>query len=347
MLTKPSAELTLFDTLSRLTFTRAAKLLGPKGNRLIATGGKFDIDLTAQVKFDRDMFRLTLDGAAVTLTLSPAARHRLEWHCDACEVPCEHAGAAFSLILEEKLALGLAGAPPARAPAESVSEEALVAQALAERAERARTEKMRLTSLDSQEIWTDYTLTNAASGKSYRVALRGWQPGQSYCSCPDFRKNTLGTCKHILHALEKVQRRFSDSQRNRPYRRRDISVHLSYSAGTGIAFPSSSVVTGNTVENFSVGIWALGNSNSVKTNQVSLAGGAIVISGNSNDIESNSLLNLTRDGGSGITFNCTGTGNTVIHNLMNDATVGIVNHSGNTISPNTYSNVAVEISPPC
>ena len=228
MLTKPSAELTLFDTLSRLTFTRAAKLLGPKGNRLIATGGKFDIDLTTQVKFDRDMFRLTLDGAAVTLTLSPAARHRLEWRCDACEVPCEHAGAAFSLILEEKLALGLAGAPPARAPAESVSEEALVAQALAERAERSRTEKMRLTSLDSQEIWTDYTLTNAASGKSYRVALRGWQPGQSYCSCPDFRKNTLGTCKHILHALEKVRRKFSDSQRNQPYRRRDISVHLSY-----------------------------------------------------------------------------------------------------------------------
>ena len=227
-LTKPSARLTLFDTLSRLTFTRAAKLLGPKGSRLIAAGGKFDVDLTTQVKFDRDVFRLTLDGAAVTLNLSSAARHRLEWRCDACEGPCEHAGAAFSLILEEKLALGLAGAPPARVPAEGVSEEGLVAQALAEREERARIEKMRLTSVDSQEIWTDYTLTNAASGKSYRVALRGWQPGQSYCSCPDFRKNTLGTCKHILHALEKVRKRFSDSQRDRPYRRRDISVHLSY-----------------------------------------------------------------------------------------------------------------------
>jgi hypothetical protein len=80
-------------------------------------------------------------------------------------VPCEHAGAAFSLILEEKLALGLAGAPPARAPAENVSEEALIAQAFAERAERSRTEKMRLTSLDSQGIWTDYALTNAASGR--------------------------------------------------------------------------------------------------------------------------------------------------------------------------------------
>src|SRR5882672_1951612 len=228
MLTKPSPELTLFDKLSRLTFLQATKLLGPNGSDLIAAGGKYDIDVTTQVAFDRERFRLAVDSAAVTLTLSPAARDRLEWRCDACEVPCEHAGAAFSLILEEKLALGLAGAPPARAPAESVSEEALVAQALAERAERARAEKMRLTSLDSQETWTDYTLTNAASGKSYRVALRGWQPGQSYCSCPDFRKNTLGTCKHILHTLEKVRRRFPEPVRDRRYRQRDIAVHISY-----------------------------------------------------------------------------------------------------------------------
>ena len=229
MLTKPSAELTLFDTLSRLTFVRATKLLGADGNSLIAAGGKYDIDITTQVKFDRDRFRLAIDSTAVTLALSPAARNRLEWRCDTCDVPCEHAGAAFSLILEEKLALGLADAPPERAPVESQSEEALIAQAFAEREERARTEKMRLTSLDPQEIWADYTVTNAASGKSYRVALRGWQPGESYCSCPDFRKNTLGTCKHILHALEKVRRRFPDSVRDRPYRQRDICVHLSYS----------------------------------------------------------------------------------------------------------------------
>jgi superfamily II DNA or RNA helicase len=228
MLTKPSAELTLFDTLSRLTFVRATKLLGADGNSLIAAGGKYDIDITTQVKFDRDRFRLAIDSTAVTLALSPAARNRLEWRCDACDVPCEHAGAAFSLILEEKLALGLADAPPERAPVESQSEEALIAQALAEREERARTEKMRLTSLDPQEIWADYTVTNAASGKSYRLALRGWRPGESYCSCPDFRKNTLGTCKHILHALEKVRRRFPDTARDRPYRQRDICVHLSY-----------------------------------------------------------------------------------------------------------------------
>ena len=80
MLTKPSAELTLFDTLSRLTFVRATKLLGADGGHLIAAGGQHDIDITTQVKFDRDRFRLSVDPATVTLALSPAVRNRLEWH---------------------------------------------------------------------------------------------------------------------------------------------------------------------------------------------------------------------------------------------------------------------------
>ena len=229
----------MLDTLSRLTFVSATKLLGADGDHLIAAGGKYDIDITTQVKFDQDRFRLAVDSTTVTLALSPAARNRLEWHCDTCEVPCEHAGAAFSLILEEKLALGLADARPEREPRRKPEREALVAQALAERKERGRTDKMRLASLDPQEIWADYTITNAASGKTYRVALRGWRPGESYCSCPDFRKNTLGTCKHILHALEKVRRRFPDSVRDRPYLQRDICVHLFLQQGAGAAHPAA------------------------------------------------------------------------------------------------------------
>jgi hypothetical protein len=226
--TKPASELSLFDVLSRLSFLKAAKLLGPDGSRLITEGGKHEIDIATQVEFDHERFRLAVDGATVTLSLSLAARDRLDWRCSACAMPCEHAGAAFSLILEEKLALGLSDAPPEREAVESLSEEAIVAQALAEREERARTEKMRLTSQDPDVLWTDYTVTNAASGKTYRVALRGWQPGESYCSCPDFRKNTLGTCKHILHALEKARRRFPESERTKSYRQRDLAVHLSY-----------------------------------------------------------------------------------------------------------------------
>jgi hypothetical protein len=79
MLTKRSAELTLFDRLSQLTFVRAVKHLGAKGSRLLTEGGKYDIDITTQVKFDRDRFQLALDGATVMLNLSPARRDRLEW----------------------------------------------------------------------------------------------------------------------------------------------------------------------------------------------------------------------------------------------------------------------------
>jgi hypothetical protein len=86
---------------------------------------------------------------------------------------------------------------------ESLSEEALVQQALAERQQRAIEEKMHLKSMQPKRLWTDYVITNQASGKSYRIALRGWQPGESYCSCPDFRKNTLGTCKHIIYAQKR------------------------------------------------------------------------------------------------------------------------------------------------
>ena len=228
MSTKSGAALKLFDLLSRLTLRKAAALLGAKGEHLIAAGGQWEIDIASQVRFGRDEFRLAVDHSTVTVAVSPAARGRLAWHCDTCDIPCVHAGAAFSLILEEKLALGLAAAPPELPPVESLSEEALIALALSEREERARNEKMRVISASPLEIWTDYTVTNAASGKTYRVALRGWRPGESYCSCPDFRKNTLGTCKHILNALNKARRRFAPATRNRPYQQRTLSVHLAY-----------------------------------------------------------------------------------------------------------------------
>jgi hypothetical protein len=230
MSTKKSSDLTLYDKLSRLTFAAAAKHLGTEGPRLLAEGGKYDIDIDEQVELGQDRFRLALNGSSVTLALDPAARGRLRWHCDTCDGACEHAGAAFSLILEEKLTLGLAAPPPERTPVERLAEEALIAEALAQREERSRTEKMRLISMDPSTLWTDYTVTNAASGKSYRVALRGWERGDSYCSCPDFRKNTLGTCKHILHALDKVRRRFPAKVRAQPYRRHGISLHVAYGA---------------------------------------------------------------------------------------------------------------------
>ena len=165
---------------------------------------------------------------AVTIRLMSESYDRLHWSCTACESLCEHVGAAFSLILDEKMTLGLAAPPPERVPVESLGEQELIERAIEERRERARTERMTLKSSDPDQPWTDYMVASTISGKTYRVAVRGREPGDSYCSCPDFRTNTLGTCKHILHVLAKLKRRFTETQLNRPYKRRTIGVHVRY-----------------------------------------------------------------------------------------------------------------------
>jgi superfamily II DNA or RNA helicase len=234
--TRPGAQLSLKDRLSRLTFIDACKLLGPDGAKLIQRGANlWDINVQEDVMLGDDLFRLRLPESnsrgqplVVTITLMAEARQRLHWNCNECFRACEHVGAALSLILEEKTALGLAAAPKQRVAVESLDEDELVAKALADRAERARTEKMAVRTADASQPWTDYTVTNRVSGKSYHVALHGAEPGASTCSCPDFRTNTLGTCKHILHVLRKVKRRFSPKDLKRPYRRNNLAVVLRY-----------------------------------------------------------------------------------------------------------------------
>ncbi len=234
--TRPGAQLSLKDRLSRLTFTDACKLLGPEGSKLIGKGAnRWDIKIAADVYLGEDLFRLRLPGefsdgrpVIVTITLMAEARQRLHWRCTACQHACEHVGAAFSLILEEKTGLGLAAPPKPRVAVESLDEDELVARALAERAERAKTEKMAVRSADPNQPWTDYVVTNKLSGKSYLVTLRGLEPGASTCSCPDFRTNTLGTCKHILHLQAKVKRRFSPAELKRPFRHRKLMLQLNY-----------------------------------------------------------------------------------------------------------------------
>ncbi len=232
----PSGRLSLKDRLSRLTFSEACALLGPEGRQLIQRhANAWDFKLRDDVFLGPDLFRLrfpndSVDGAplVVTITLMAEVRNRLHFCCNRCRQACEHVGAAFSLILEEKLALGLAAPPKPREPIESLAEDELLRRALAERAERARTEKMSVKTMDAKRPWTDYLVTNRLSGKTYRVALRGSEAGDSYCSCPDFRTNTLGTCKHVLNVLTKVKRRFTPRQLGRPFRPECLAIHLRY-----------------------------------------------------------------------------------------------------------------------
>jgi superfamily II DNA or RNA helicase len=233
-LTRKSSSLTLHDRLSQLTLADAATLLGANGRRLIAAGSRNEINIAQQIYLGGDLFRMTFPGATrgraaaiVTITLKADVPDRLHWNCTSCSLPCEHVGTAFSTILEGKSELGLAMAPPDPSDVPATEEE-LVDVALADRQERADTEKMRIVSQDALTPWADYTVTSTLSGKTYRVALRGTERGSSYCSCPDFRANTLGTCKHILRTLAKARGRFTAAELKRPYNQTSIAVAVHY-----------------------------------------------------------------------------------------------------------------------
>ncbi|HLF96351.1 MAG TPA: DEAD/DEAH box helicase [Methylococcaceae bacterium] len=69
-----------------------------------------------------------------------------------------------------------------------------------------REQAFRLENIGAEPFFSEFRVSNPQSKSAYRVAIRGRQPGDNYCACPDYATNELGTCKHIefvLAALEK------------------------------------------------------------------------------------------------------------------------------------------------
>ena len=146
---------TLKDKLSYLTYRKACKLLGPEADYLLSVGGgKYDIDIDAQVYLNSKSFALHINGTVATID-DITDSNDLHCYCSDCTIPCDHLGAAFSLILEEKTALGLAAPPPEKIATQNLSEAELVKRALSEREERASKEKMKLKPVDKDQLWTD------------------------------------------------------------------------------------------------------------------------------------------------------------------------------------------------
>ena len=65
---------TLKDKLSHLSYTRACKLLGPQGKQLILEGGKYEIDVFEQVKFNHEQFRLNIENISSISMRAPAIK---------------------------------------------------------------------------------------------------------------------------------------------------------------------------------------------------------------------------------------------------------------------------------
>jgi hypothetical protein len=67
-------------------------------------------------------------------------------------------------------------------------------------------QKFGLKRTGKERLFSEYQVRNPATGGLYRVAIRGVQAGENYCSCADYDVNTLGTCKHIEFVLARLGR---------------------------------------------------------------------------------------------------------------------------------------------
>ena len=73
------------------------------------------------------------------------------------------------------------------------------------RRQRARAVKFLIENVGKKRVFSDYRVTNPESGGQYTVSVKGFEVGDNGCTCPDFKANTLGTCKHIEAVLDTLK----------------------------------------------------------------------------------------------------------------------------------------------
>lgn len=78
---------------------------------------------------------------------------------------------------------------------------------MALRKQYAGESSFKLKNIGAEPFFFEFEVTNPATKRTYRVAIRGEGLGVNYCSCPDYAVNTLGTCKHIEFTLAKLRKK--------------------------------------------------------------------------------------------------------------------------------------------
>jgi SNF2 family DNA or RNA helicase len=83
------------------------------------------------------------------------------------------------------------------------------------RRQRAREGRFQIENLGKNRVFSDYRVSNADTGGQYTVTVRGFEVGDNTCNCPDFRANTLGTCKHVEAVLDSIREEAPENVRKR------------------------------------------------------------------------------------------------------------------------------------
>ncbi|RPH62792.1 MAG: SWIM zinc finger family protein [Chloroflexi bacterium] len=96
------------------------------------------------------------------------------------------------------------------------------------RRERAREEILKIANKGSHPVFSQFEV-KSVSGRAYRVEIRSLDEMQNSCTCPDYKTNLIGTCKHIegvlIHLREEYGKDLEKMSKERP---RGTQVYLRY-----------------------------------------------------------------------------------------------------------------------
>lgn len=80
--------------------------------------------------------------------------------------------------------------------------EGMIRRVMEERREKALKADYKIEFADNPH--GEHLLINERS-EHYDILFRDWEKEIGYCSCPDYRTNKLGTCKHLMFAFERAR----------------------------------------------------------------------------------------------------------------------------------------------
>ena len=96
------------------------------------------------------------------------------------------------------------------------------------RRERARAEILKIANKGSHPVFSQFEV-KSISGRNYRVEIRSLDELQNSCTCPDYKSNLIGTCKHIeavlIHLDEEYGQKLNKLAEQRP---RGTQIFLLY-----------------------------------------------------------------------------------------------------------------------
>ncbi|MEZ6090124.1 MAG: hypothetical protein R3C05_19270 [Pirellulaceae bacterium] len=109
------------DRLGRLTYRGACRMMATDsedGPTRLRGGSRFDINIARDVHLGGDILRVNVSDpnldrgyAIVTIVEQTRQPSGLLTNCDQCQSRCEHTAAVLSMVLDDRMTLGLSAAP--------------------------------------------------------------------------------------------------------------------------------------------------------------------------------------------------------------------------------------------